>query len=276
LALGAYDRVMRHPMTVVAARQATCVLTQSEASADLLRNQWPKPCTPILVIPRGIDLQALNSVNGAGARIPGLIVSAGRLIRVKGHQYLVRAFARVHQTMPDSRLLILGEGDYRPELERLVKDLGLTNSVEFGGHLSQRELFARVSGAAVFVLASESTADNVPNSVKEAMALGIPVITTPTTGIDELIQDGVTGRVVPMRDVDALTNALLCALNDTGSAARLADRAVQQIREKFDIKSTTDRRRRLFFELAEQHEFFDATASPLAVRDTLPALHLSQ
>lgn len=113
LALGAYDRVMQHPMTVLGERDATSVLTQSEASADLLRNHWPKPPKPILVISGGIDLQELNSVSGTGQRIPGLIVSVGRLIRVKGYQYVVRVFAKVHQIMPDSHLLLLGEGAYR-------------------------------------------------------------------------------------------------------------------------------------------------------------------
>ena len=276
LALGAYDRVMQHPMTVLAARHAACVLTQSEASAALLRNQWPKPSKPILVIPRGIELQTLNSASATGERIPGLIVSVGRLIRVKGHQYAVRAFATVHQIMHDSRLLLLGEGEYRPQLERLVKRLGLTNSVEFAGHLTQRELFSRISKASVFVLASESPADNLPNSVKEAMALGVPVITTPTTGFEELVQDGVTGRVVPMRDPEALASAVIYALRETDSVACLASQAAQEVRSRFDIRLTTERRKRLFSELAAHGDRWLVADPPLAGQDTPPALRVSQ
>jgi colanic acid/amylovoran biosynthesis glycosyltransferase len=250
LALGAYDRVMQHPMTVLAARHATCVLTQSEASADLLRNYWPKPPKPILVIPRGIDLQALNSVSETEERIPGLIVSAGRLIRVKGHQHVVRAYARVHKIMPQARLLIIGEGAYRPTLQQIVARLGLAGSVEFLGHLSQPELFHQISKSSLFVLASESEADNLPNSVKEAMSIGIPVITTPTTGIGELLQDGISGCIVPMGDVEAIADAMIRILSDEGLARSLARQAIAHVEERFDVRKTTELRKKLFEALA--------------------------
>jgi glycosyltransferase involved in cell wall biosynthesis len=142
--------------------------------------------------------------------------------------------------------LLFGEGEYRSTLERLVSELKLTDSVEFGCHVPQHELFARISEASVFVLASKSPSDNLPNSVKEAMALGVPVITTPTTGINELVQDGVTGRVVPMGDVKTLASALLDSLYEIELARQLAVRAGQVVSDKFDLKRTTERRKRLF------------------------------
>ena len=130
LACGAYDRLARHPLTGIAANYAACILTQSRATADLLKKDWPQPSTPIFVITRGIDIEATSSFRRVNGKPPGVIVSVGRLIQVKGHQYVVQAFARVHRAMPHTRLLILGEGKYRPKLEHLVARLGIMDSVE--------------------------------------------------------------------------------------------------------------------------------------------------
>lgn len=250
LALGAYDRVMRHPMTVVAAEHAACILTQSEASAYLIKNEWPKPSKPVFVIARGIDLETVRSYSRASERMPGLIATVGRLIEVKGHQYVVRAFARVHRVIPHSRLMIFGEGIYRRKLEHLISRLRLQDSIEFVGHLSHPELFNRISQSSVFVLASESKADNIPNSLKEAIGIGIPVITTRTTGTVELVLDGVTGCIVPMGDVGAIADAIIRVLDDQEFASRLARQAAKHLEGKFDIKKTTQQRKRLYCELA--------------------------
>jgi glycosyltransferase involved in cell wall biosynthesis len=250
IALGAYDRVMQHPMTVVAARYAAAILTQGEASAHLLKNHWPKCSTAISVIRRGINVDATRSWRGINEKPPGVIVSVGRLIKVKGHQHVVQAFARVHRSMPQTRLWILGEGKYRPKLVRLIERLGLADFVELPGHLAQTELFCRISQASVFVLTTESEADNLPNAVKEAMSIGIPVITTPTTGIDELVRDGVTGCIVPRADVGAIADSIIRILSDAAFATYLSRQGVQQVEKHFDIKETTRRREQLYYELA--------------------------
>lgn len=250
MALGAYDRVMEHPMSVVATTRAECILTQSEASADLLRNHWPRASKPVFVIPRGVDLNALKSNHQHVESEPGLIVSVGRLIQVKGHEYVIQALAEVKKSTPAARLELYGEGEYRPVLERLVQKLNLSDSVEFKGHISQDELFRRISRANVFVLASESKADNIPNSVKEAMVVEVPVITTPTTGVDELIQDGVSGLIVPMGSAKHLAGAMIQVLTDPSFAKRLSERAALDVTNRFDLSKTTQERKRLFTELA--------------------------
>jgi colanic acid/amylovoran biosynthesis glycosyltransferase len=196
-------------------------------------------------------LETLGSFQRESKKIPGLIVSVGRLIKVKGHEYVIKAFAKVLQTVPHARLEIYGEGDYRPELERLVKRTGLTDAVQFVGHVGHTELFRRISQASVFVLASESKADNLPNSVKEAMAIGIPVITTPTTAISELVRDGVSGQIVPMRSVEAISQSLLRILENPELALRLSHRAAKDVEDRFDLTNTTQMRKNLYCELAE-------------------------
>lgn len=267
LALGAYDRVMRHPMTVVAAEQATCILTQSKTSAALLTREWPMSSTPVFVTKRGVDLESIRSSSDIIVKVPGLIASVGRLIEAKGHQHVLRAFEKVRSVIPHSRLIILGEGSYRRQLEQLVRGLGLTDSVEFAGHVPQSELFRRISECSVFVLASESKTDNLPNSVKEAMAMGIPVITTPTTGVSELVEDGETGLIVPMGDVQAIGAALILLLNDKDYAARLAKQAVESVKQNFDIRRTTNLRRHLYENL---FHWFSTSSDFTIARDELP------
>ena len=156
--------------------------------------------------------------------------------------------------MPDARLLILGEGKYRPTLERLIAHLGLTDWVDLPGHLSQPEVFDRISQASLFVLASESKADNLPNTVKEAMALGVPVISTPTTGIEELIEDGVSGCIVPMGDVDSITRNSVRILSDQSFTKNLILNGIQHVEEHFDIRKTTETRKRLYGDLITHGE----------------------
>ena len=250
LSLGAYDRTMRHPITRLAAERAACIFTQSQATAELIRNEWPRTSTPVRIILRGIDLDAARPLRKANQRIPGLIVSAGRLIKVKGHQYVIEAFAKVRPLIPHARLLILGEGRYRQELEEIVARLNLTGLVELPGHLKQSDYLNLISQASVFVFATESEDDVLPNVVKEAMGVGVPVITTPTTGIEELIHDGRTGYLVPMRDVDALSDRILRILSGERSTEQLVERAIQHVETYFDLRKTTEERKRLYKQIA--------------------------
>lgn len=245
LAIGAYDRLSRHPLTVLMANKADVVFTQSNASADLIRNEWPQTKTPVVVIRRGIDLEEIEA-SSLSSKIPGLIVSAGRLIEVKGHQYIIRAFADIHKELPYTRLLILGEGNYRHQLEQLVDDLRLNQFVEILGHVSQKDLYMRMSQASLFVLASKSKADNLPNTVKEAMALGVPVVTTPTLGIEELIQNEITGLIVPMEDVDKIKHSCVKLLLDDKFAGRIRENALCLVRTGYDLLKTTKERQEVY------------------------------
>jgi glycosyltransferase involved in cell wall biosynthesis len=253
LALGAYDRVARHPMTVVAARHAAFLLTQSNASAELLKLDWPKSPTRVVVVRRGIDITSICAsreidIDG-DRRERRRIVSIGRLIKEKGHQHVIEAFVHVIHAIPQARLSILGEGNYRGELQRLITNRGLRGFVELTGHLSQPELFRYLGKSSVCCMASESIADNIPNTVKEAMALGVPVVATPVLGIDELVEDDVTGCLVPMGNIPALANSIIRILSDEEFARGLAARARALVENHFDVEETTRSRAELFTEL---------------------------
>lgn len=245
LALGAYDLVARHPMTILAATQAEAILTQSDASASFIRSVWPRTKTPVIAIMRGVNFEIVGAVP-PGETVPGQIVSVGRLLDVKGHQHVIHAVAAIRAEHPDARLIIYGEGKYRPVLERLVQDLGLTNVVSLPGRVDQSQLFGQLAQAAAFVLASEWEGENMPNVVKEAMAFGVPVITTFTTGIEDLIDNGTTGLLVNQGDIAAIEHHLRAILDDPLYGKQLAQAGKRAVRERFDLRETSKARAQLY------------------------------
>lgn len=241
IAMTAYDRLMQHPMTQYLANDAGALITQSPTSAYEVKTIWPQPVAPVHVIMLGIDLAHIDSLPRLEKQA-GFIASAGRLVEEKGHQFVIQAFAEIHKAYPDTRLIILGEGTYRPVLEKLIEDLNLSDCVELTGHLVQPELFKQFSQCAISVLASVAEYDNLPNTIKESMALGIPVVTTPTLDIDVVVEDGVTGFLVPKGDAKALEKAIRRLLGDEILAQAIGKNARQRILERADVRQTTQQR----------------------------------
>lgn len=156
-----------------------------------------------------------------GAGEPPVILSVGRLIPRKDHATLIRAFAQVRQRR-SSRLLILGEGPHRPELEALVRQLGLGEDVGLPGAVDNP--FPYLSRAGVFVLSSWREA--LPTALVEAMACGTPVVSTACPfGPDEILEEGKYGALVPVGDPEPMAEAILAALGGPRNAERLRERA---------------------------------------------------
>lgn len=248
VALTAYDRLMQHPMTKHIMDEVGCFITQSPTSAKEVQETWPQAKVPVYVIMLGIDIVFMETLPRV-EKIPGLITSAGRLVEEKGHQYVIKAFAEIHKIYPQTKLVILGEGKYRAKLERLIVDLNLSDCVELTGHLAQADLFKRLSQSSISVLASTAVYDNLPNTIKEAMALGIPVITTSTLDIDVVVEDGVTGLLVPKGNVLALESAMRQLLGNENLAQRIGQNARQRILERADIRQTTQQRNEIYKKL---------------------------
>lgn len=135
---------------------------------------------------------------------PPVVLAVGRLVAIKGYDVLIRAFAQVRQ-QAEARLLILGEGDQRAELERLTRELGVADRVQMPGY--EPNPFKYMRRAAVFVLSSRY--EGLPNALIQAMACGRPVVATDCpSGPREILADGKYGLLVPVGDVDALADAI--------------------------------------------------------------------
>lgn len=140
------------------------------------------------------------------------IVGVGRLNDQKNFSLLIKAFALVSEDYPEYDLIIYGEGKKRDDLERLVKEKGLNDHIFLPGNITNiAETLEKVS---LFVLSSDY--EGMPNALMEAMALGIPCISTdcPCGGSKFLIDSGKNGILVPVRDVDAMANAMRKLLSD--------------------------------------------------------------
>jgi len=212
----------------------------------------------IVVIHNGIDLSKLNSIAskasirarlGIGSK--PLIVTAIRLVKRKGPGNLVAAFSKVLKSKPEVKLAIAGKGPEYANLRAMIKKLGVENSVFMLGFLPHEQVLELMAAADVFVLPSMIEA--CPFALLEAMAAGAPAICTRAGGIQEIIEDGVNGLMVPLASDDALANAILRILNDRKLAKRLRTNGSTTVREKFSWERTAKQTLALYEAVGEEH-----------------------
>ena len=183
------------------------------------------PCAPNTTVPE----RDLAWLHGNHRRL----IAVGTFKAQKNFPALLRAFARLREEV-DARLLILGEGEGRPALEALVRELGLEHAVELPGFaVDPAPYYAR---ADLFVLSS--THEGFGNVIAEALDHGVPVVSTDCpSGPREILQDGKYGILVPVGDVEALAQAMQDALQSTHDhialKARARDFAVDKITDQY-------------------------------------------
>ena len=185
------------------------------------------PRRKLRVVPNGLRVQEFTVASPA-ARVrlrealglspqTRLVGTVGRLNWAKDQANLIRAFCHVHEQLPDSALVLIGDGSLRPELEAHARDEGVAGAVRFlGDRNDARDL---LQGLDVFVLSSVS--EGYSMALLEASATALPIVATDVGGNREIVQHGVTGSVVPVRDVEALAQAILGLLRNPEHAARL-------------------------------------------------------
>ncbi|MBE9182508.1 glycosyltransferase [Oculatella sp. LEGE 06141] len=141
------------------------------------------------------------------------VATTGRLIEKKGIEYGIRAIATVVQRYPNLEYNIIGDGYLKEYFEQLIQELGVAHCVKLLGWRQQQEIIDVLDQSHVFIAPSVTAADgnqDAPvNTLKEAMAMGLPVIATTHGGIPELVQDGISGFLVPERDAEAIARKLI-------------------------------------------------------------------
>ena len=170
-----------------------------------------------------------------------IVLAAGRLSPEKGFQVLVEAAAHV----PDARFVLFGEGGLRPELERRVAALGLSDRFVMPGF--RTDLDSLIAAADVVVLPSFT--EGLPNVALEASAAGVPVVATAVGGTPEVIADGATGFLVPPGRPDAIAEKLIHLLNDADLRSRLGRAGRQRMIDRFTFDAQADAYLKLFGEL---------------------------
>jgi glycosyltransferase involved in cell wall biosynthesis len=171
---------------------------------------------------------------------PPSIVAIGRLIVKKGFANLIRACARLVERGRSFQCDIFGEGPLENQLRAQIEELGLQEFVRLPGPKPQHELRAHFANASVFVLPSvpepDGGMDNLPTVIMEAMATGLPVVSTRIGGIPEMVIDNQTGFLVQPEDAVAFAGAIEKVTNDRSLGQRLGQVGYEQAQMLFSIE----------------------------------------
>lgn len=235
--LGAYDLQEGFGPSRALAQRADAVVTHARANLAAIAGMGVAP-ESVHVIYRGVPLAEVDRgrPESEAARHPRRLLVVARLIPSKRVDAAIRAFGQLASRWPDAALAILGDGPSRSALMVLVEALGLNDRVEFHGHVPHHEVLARMWAAAGFVLLSTKDGERLPNVVKEAMACGCVPVVAVTPGIEELVEDGVTGWIVPASSHDVVADRVERVLRGGPEieAMRAAGRRV--IERRFDAR----------------------------------------
>lgn len=198
-------------------RRTDGIVAVSRGIADELVSELGLPPERITAIPNPIDVERIAALASErpvhpwlAPDAPPVILAVGRLERQKDYPTLLAAIAQI-RARREMRLIILGEGSLRPQLEQCIAEAGLQDIVMLAGF--QSNPFGWMAASKVYVLSSRH--EGFPNSLIQAMACGARLVSTNCpTGPDEILEGGKWGRLVPVGDADALALALTEALDD--------------------------------------------------------------
>jgi glycosyltransferase involved in cell wall biosynthesis len=161
----------------------------------------------------------------------------GVLERYKAVDVLLDAWPKVLIDVPDAQLTIVGDGGQREELHERVRDEGLGSSIRFLAPMPRSELRERLDESSCLVLQSRS--EGLARIVLETMARGRPIVASRVGGIEEVLEDGENGRLVPSEDADALAAALIDVLSDPARAKRMGDESLRRALERDPLAEYT-------------------------------------
>ena len=217
---------------------ARAVVTVTDYAANFLKERFPNRAERVHRIYNGIDPTQFQRSDFSAA--PALIIAIGRLIEKKGFADLIRACRALKEQGTAFRCEIIGEGPLAEALKLEIEQLGLGRDVRLPGAKPQHEIRQRLADATLLVLPSVQDQgggmDNLPTVIMEAMAAGLPVVSTALGGIPEMVVDNETGLLVSPGEPDALARALQRVLVDLPLARRLGEGGRKRAEELFSIE----------------------------------------
>ncbi len=200
------------------------------------------PPNRIRLLYNGVDLNHFDPEVGyvpQRAREP-LILAIGRLVEKKGFHILLHACALLRDRGQSFRCDLIGKGPQESTLRALIAELEIGDRVRLLGPKSQDDVGAAYRRAAVFALpcivGSDGNRDGLPTVLLEAMAMRVPVVSTDLTGVPEIIDDGITGRIVPQNDAVSLADALTRLLRDAQAREQMGHQARAKVEREFDLR----------------------------------------
>ena len=228
---------------------AKWTVTCTRSGAEHLATLATEPNSVALVY-HGLDLQRFPTTNpvirqrdGKTVDDPVVVLSVGRAVAKKGYDGLLTALSSLPIDM-HWRLIHIGGGSDLANLKALSNSLGLSERIEWRGPQSQEGVFAAYQQADIFVLnsqvAKDGDRDGLPNVLMEAQAMGLPCIATHVSAIPELIEDGVSGILVPTETPPALAAALSVLINNPDKRLALAKSGLKRVQQSFSMTTGID------------------------------------
>ena len=180
-----------------------------------------------LIVPNIVDLHLFPFRERSF--IQPQFITARHLEEIYNIACTIRAFKKISQAYPQSRLTIVGDGSQRESLQRLIHSLGLNGNVRLAGRVPHDQLPALYDLHDIFI--NSSNVDNLPGAILESFASGLPVVSTRAGGIPYLVQDQKTGLLVELEDCEALAEAAISLIVSPKTAQRIAQNAFEYVRE---------------------------------------------
>ncbi len=234
---------------------AAGVITVSQFNVAFLKDKYDDAAAGVKLIYNGLDLDGFR-FEQTDDRSP-LILAVGRLVEKKGFSYLLDACALLRTRGVTFRCEIVGGGELESSLQTQLKELGLGDCVKLCGAMSQSDVKQKIRMACLLAVpcvhAMNKDRDGLPTILLEGMALGTPCISTPVTGIPEVLIHEETGLMVAERDEVALADACERLLSDRHLRGVLRLNGRRLIEEKFDIEKNTAEIRGFFAEMTEMN-----------------------
>jgi glycosyltransferase involved in cell wall biosynthesis len=246
-----YHRTIAAPLIHLADRVVSTSYSYASSSPIL---------SPILddvkVIPNAVDETIFNpSIDGSevalkyGLRNTRNVLFVGRLVPYKGLEYLLSAIEILQHEFSDIHLVIVGEGELKLKLVQLAEDLGIKELVDFVGHVPNSSLPPFYTSSDLVVLPSISRLEAFGIALIEAMACGKPVVASSIPGPGEIVEDGVTGYLVPPKDASGLAKAISLIIQNEDMAKRMGKEGRRRVEDNYTWERVTSRYDRLYNEL---------------------------
>jgi len=183
------------------------------------------------VIPNGVDLDRFYPAekNEKKKSASSVILTLSRIDNKKGLEYAIESMTKIHTKFPTAKLMIVGDGEYRSELEKLVEKNMLSATVEFPGLIPNSEVPAYLRNADLFLL--PSLYEGLPLTLLEAMACGLPIISTPVSIAPEIIATWKNGYIIPFKSPDAISESVIDLLSNPDKRRQCSENSYRAAKE---------------------------------------------